>query len=737
MDAIQQYKNFLNGRYLSEGVRTTIGIVLPSVVMNSVGHLSIGITMSIAALAVSITDVPGPAKHRVNGMALCVLVIAGMSALTALILPYSFVLGTMIFIAGFLFSMLTVYGMRSSALGVAALYIMVINLDGNLSPGNKWMHLFWQISGAIWYFLYSLMLSRIKPYKIIRQVLGDFILSISDYLEKRGEFYRPSPDYDKIYHQLLQQQVEIEKQQTLAAELIFKTRGVVKETTKTARTLVKTYLDCSDILESIMTTYQSYETLHKHFDDLGILQDIREVVLGLSHDLKEAGIALKAERKSSISTALKERVNIVRARFENLRQTEMRGERVESFIALGRIVNNIEDLASKIEVLHKQTGYESKPGTKKLSDELKEDYVRSEDIRASIFLDNLNFKSHIFRHAIRVAIALLTGYLIAVGFNLSHGNWILLTIIVILKPSFSMTRQRNKDRLFGTVIGIVIGVILLYLVKNDTALLAIMIVLMLGSFVWIRTNYFLAVILLTPELIILYHLLIPGDINDILTHRLFDTAIGSGIAFLSSFVVVPVWEYTGIRDHMLSMIRKNLDYYKAVATAFTIPESIPPNIRLKRREVLLSLTNLSDAFHRMLSEPKRYHSDMDYLHRFIVLNYSITSHLATLSYYLNQKKSSFRSTALQPIVSDTIMRLEASEKYLERTEVEELQKIGSAPVLEEYTSALMERRGREIAEGKLETDTKQELITVKSVVDQLQYLQNLSSTLAKLCRSYK
>ena len=35
----------------------------------------------------------------------------------------------------------------------------------------------------------------------------------------------------------------------------------------------------------------------------------------------------------------------------------------------------------------------------------------------------------------------------------SHSYWILLTIVVILKPNFSMTKQRYNDRLIGTLIG--------------------------------------------------------------------------------------------------------------------------------------------------------------------------------------------------------------------------------------------------------------------------------------------
>jgi hypothetical protein len=40
----------------------------------------------------------------------------------------------------------------------------------------------------------------------------------------------------------------------------------------------------------------------------------------------------------------------------------------------------------------------------------------------------------------------------------SHSYWILLTIVVILKPNFSMTKQRYNDRLIGTLIGCIISV---------------------------------------------------------------------------------------------------------------------------------------------------------------------------------------------------------------------------------------------------------------------------------------
>jgi uncharacterized membrane protein YccC len=116
------YKSFTNGRFLNEGLRITAGIVLPSFVMNLFDLLPAGLVMSVGALCMSISDSPGPEKHRRNGMIACTLIITLISVLVHYAFTSLFLMGALIFISGFIFSMLTVYGARSSAIGIAALY---------------------------------------------------------------------------------------------------------------------------------------------------------------------------------------------------------------------------------------------------------------------------------------------------------------------------------------------------------------------------------------------------------------------------------------------------------------------------------------------------------------------------------------------------------------------------------------------------------------------------------------
>jgi len=77
MNYAKKYLNFINGRYASEGIRITCGVVVPSLVMNFFWELpvgltmsfgAVGLTMSFGALCVSVADTPGAPRHRINGM---------------------------------------------------------------------------------------------------------------------------------------------------------------------------------------------------------------------------------------------------------------------------------------------------------------------------------------------------------------------------------------------------------------------------------------------------------------------------------------------------------------------------------------------------------------------------------------------------------------------------------------------------------------------------------------------
>ena len=182
-------------------------------------------------------------------------------------------------------------------------------------------------------------------------------------------------------------------------------------------------------------------------------------------------------------------------------------------------------------------------------------FVLTQDYSIKLLKDNLSLHSNYLRHALRVSIASIAGYIISLMLDLGHGYWILLTIIVILKPAYSLTKKRNYERLLGTIGGALVGVLVLYFIKDRTALFVIMLVLMLGTYSLLRTkNYLVSVILMTPYVLLIFHFLYGGPLKTVLVDRLVDTGIGSAIAFIGNFLLPPVWEHEQIR-HRRPMVR--------------------------------------------------------------------------------------------------------------------------------------------------------------------------------------
>jgi uncharacterized membrane protein (TIGR01666 family) len=739
MHYTKKYINFINGRYASEGIRITAGIIMPSLVMNFFDMLPTGLVMSFGALCVSVADTPGAAKHRINGMlATCVLV-SVLSVTTHYIAVSPFFLGVLLTVAGFVFSMLAVYGVRSSAVGIAALLMIVLSLQSPPHGKDIWIDAGYTLAGGTWYMLYSLALYRLRPYKFIQQVLGDYIQDVSVYLRSRGDLYGDNPDYDKINARLMLQQVSAETHQNLLSDLLFNTRKIIKESTQTGRVLIKIYMDVAELFESVMTTYQDYDVLHKQFDETGILEDYRKIILSLSDEMHEIGIAIKSGIDSQPLVATTTLIEKAKGNFEQLRINYMKGDKLEYFVGLGRILRNLEDLNERLAVLHKYSTYEVELKKTDTNAKIYQGFVERISIRPSLFINNLNFNSNIFRHALRMALALLVGYIVSLFFKVDRGYWILLTIVVILKPAYSLSKQRNYDRLIGTAVGITIGMVILFTLKNNSILLALMLFFMAGSYTFMRTNYFMSVLLMTPYLLIFFHLLYPYNLKDLMIDRLVDTSIGSVIAFIASLFLVPAWESSSIRKLMVKMIEANDKYYSLVAGSFV--SSGPFNadqIKIARKETMVALANLSDAFTRMLSEPKRFRQGIKNIHRFVVLNHNLSAHLATLSYFLQAKQNPFRSADLLPVTQQTrlhftnaIKRLEGELGELPQADKSSLKKVN------ETLSALIERRKEEVAKGELETPTKRILVDSKSVIDQFNYIFSDAGGVRKIIKDYQ
>jgi len=734
MDLIKEYKSFINSYYLGEGLRITSGAVLPAIILNYFGWLSVGVLVSLGAVCVSAADSPGPIHHRRNGMQVCTIIMFFVCLVTGYVAPYPFALGCWVAVSCFLFSIIGVYGGRVTSIGIAALLVMVLNMS---RPGHGWnvlLNALYVAAGAVWYMLLSLVLYHVRPYKLIQQALGDCIMATADYLRIRARFYESNIVYDDVYRQLMEHQVQVQQKQDLLRELLYKSRTIVKDSTVTSRTLMMLFIDAVDLFEKAATSFYPYENLHHFFDDTDILQRFKEGVQAIADALDDTGIAVKSGKASAPPGELHEKLVELQQYFTEFRNSHLNAENLEALITLRKILQAIEDMVARIDTLHNETKYDKKRARDFQPTGDHDKFVTHTDINWKLLRDNLTIKSDIFRHALRVSIAATAGYLLSQLFMLGHSYWILLTIIVILKPAYSITKKRNYQRVIGTIAGALAGLLVLYFVKDNRVLFFIMLLLMMGTYSFIRTNYLLAVICMTPYILLLFHLLNTGQFKTVITDRIIDTVIGSAIAFAANFFLLPAWEQEQIKKYQAAALETALDYYRNVAHTFIGAAITDTQFRLSRKEAFVALANLSDAFSRLLSEPKSKQKDARQIHQFVVLAHTLTSHIATLAHFSKTLAVKYQSNDFATIITETTNNLVAAKQMVEQQDlpVAVQEGIKSSPfILSAHIKELVAKRNAELEQGLKLSDTRLRLSELKPIVDQFQFIASIAADIRK------
>ena len=664
MDYRSTYQSFINSYYLSEGVRITAGLTLPAIIGTYLHHENIGITLSIGAVCVTIVDNAGPVLHRKNAMLVCNAVIFIASLLTGFAIGSPVTLGLLIAIFCFVFSMISIYGARAGSIGLAGLFVMVLNLTQRSGTEAIVLNALYILCGGLWYMLLSLSLYSFRPYKVTQQALGDLIQETANYILLRTAFYENDPNYEVIYARLLEKQIEINDKQNLVRELLYKSRDLVKESTNTGRITLLIFIDVNDLFERVMSLQLHHRQFHKYFDHSALLGIFKNFLFLLSDELDRTGIALKSGRAFLMNDALSQSLAKFKNDFEDFRNKEMRPDNVEGFIGLRTLVNACEDFVNRIHTIQRYTAYDQENTKQDTRIRNYDQFISHQDIDARVFWENFTWKSNTFRHALRVSIATLTGFIVSEFLPFGHSYWILLTIIVILKPAYSITKRRNRDRLLGTLAGVGIGVLILFFVKNLHVMIVFMIALMVLAYSFMRTRYLLFVTLMTPYILILLHILNPAHFNDLILDRIMDTLIGSGIALLANLLFSPEWAYTQFAEYLLQMLETNKKYFSDGTSSFTGHTADTTEYKLSRKNAYVALANISDALNRMLAEPKGKQKNAPELNQLVVLNYMMASHTATLAAMARDRESIPAEPDYKPVIGTVISNLDKAEEIL-------------------------------------------------------------------------
>jgi uncharacterized membrane protein YccC len=174
--------------------------------------------------------------------------------------------------------------------------------------------------------------------------------------------------------------------------------------------------------------------------------------------------------------------------------------------------------------------------------------------------------------------------------------WVLLTVAIVLKPDFGSVFTRAVQRGAGTLLGVLLGSLLLTVLPRNAWVL-VGIAVAAGALPWARAaNFGLFSVFQTPLIILLLDLAVPSG-SGLVGARLVDTLIGCGIVLVFGYLLWPqTWRAP--LDDALRGAALALDRF--LDAAFT---ASPEDTRRARRASYRALTELQTQLQRRLAEP--------------------------------------------------------------------------------------------------------------------------------------
>ncbi|MFM9437987.1 putative membrane protein YccC [Janthinobacterium sp. CG_23.3] len=617
-------RTFLYSHYFHLGLRFGVGLIAITLVTLQLSDSATAMAVCIGALCTALMDMPSPLGHKLNEMTASILLCSVVTLLVSLSGPIPWLLLTMLVLISFLASMMVVYGKKSLPLQLAALFIMTMSMEHVITPRQSFINAGLFLLGGLVYLAYAMAVSWFLRHRIKQQVLAEALFELAAYLDVKADFYDTRYNLAEQFNKLVRQQSVLADRQQASRDLILRSHQNRKDAI-----VVQVHVCMLDLYEMVLSTHTDYAELRAHLADFEVLVALRNLAFKAARDIEAVAYALTRKRASYAGVDYAPEWQIIESQLQELQRRGAAGEATRDALAVLRAQRNkIRAILAKIGELHlaSQKVYADTPFW---SGADMAPFLSQQKYELSMLLANLRLDSPVFRFALRVAMAISAGLLVGAALPYAaHSYWIVLTIIIILRPTFSMTKQRRGDRIIGTIVGCVLTAIVITWFDTPVVILAVLFLATVATPTFIYLRYRYAAIAVSIMILLQMHLVAPSNTN-LITERLVDTFIGAAVATVFSFVLAS-WEYQSLPRLIRQVLDANLRYMEASFALLQGKGSNDFPYRIERKRLMDSLAALSSALVRMLDEPAGKRRSVEDINLFIVQNYLLVAHVAAL-----------------------------------------------------------------------------------------------------------
>ncbi len=576
------------------------------------------VTLSLGVLAGALSETDDHPRGRVKSLALKVISFGLSSLSVELLRPWPLWLGLGLGLSTIVYILAGGTGERYRGVTFGAILVGIYAMIGaEISPAWYWQPLLLP-GGALLYGLVSLLLLYFRPYRLLDEQLGRGFISLSQYLDEKSRLFPSDKKMQgEIRARLALLNVELVASLERIKEVLNSYRDALGDDSS-LKPWFHYFMILQALHERAASSHERYDLLSNEPGNQEIVEITGQVLHELSRAARGFAESLLTGVKYQPAVSLKLIMSALTDRLDALKLAKTHPFRL--------LVSNLIRADVSFQRL---TSIPDASFLPRLSRDDRSFWRR--------FIAQLSFHHPRMRYAIRLALCFWMGFAISEVFDIDKGEWIILTILFVLQPSYSATRKRLFQRVLGTLSGVVAGVLVVKLLTLPGQVL-----LMLASayffFAWLKKQYSVSVVFITIFVLCAFNL-IGGRGVAVMLPRVADTLIGAFLALATVRLLWPQWQYKKLPGLLNDAIVKNTAYLRAILDEYEV--DLPGDdfdYRIARREAHQADNALALSWQDMQTEPEKYRQFRRNAFKLTYLNHALLSFISAYGAHREQKQ---------------------------------------------------------------------------------------------------
>lgn len=723
-------RDFTDGTNFNNAIKAALSAVIPVLIFSNLGSLESGITIALGALFTLPSDIPSNLNHKIKGITVSILFFSIANLLINLTYPYPIIFVPVFCIMVFTLSMLAVYGQRATMVAFSALLIISISFAHIHSGWEMIRYSLLLLAGGLFYLLISVLFHYLYPHRYTELEIEKCVQLTSKYLKLRGDLWNIDSNRKEITKKQLLLQVELNEVHENIREVLIRNRTDYGSSHQNRKMLLS-FVSLVEIMELAISTSFDHNKLHKKFDDHPqVLISYQNLAYNLAKNLK----SLSKKIRNRKTNPIKNNLNFHFEKFENAIKEysiSLDKEASEGVLMLTNMLHYAEKQIGKINYLEKiftnPTKLKDLNGREKDIEKL----IAKDYYPLTTLIENLRFSSLVFRHSFRITLTLMIGYVIGKFLPFQNEYWILLTVVVIMRPGYGLTKERTLNRFIGTVVGGFLGFLVLSFGPSSLILGVLTILFLILGLSFNPSNYRVGTLFITLHVLFIFAILNPTH-NEIIIYRILDTLVGALLALFANHFFWPFWEFLNTNENIENSIKAIRNYLMQISIFYNNKQDINSNYRLARNQAFIEIGNLMASFQRMLQEPKSKQNNLQQVYKITVINNAMLSSVASLGTYTQTHKTTDASQSFNAVITMIISNLDQAIAILNGEN--ELKKVENLDIV---YSEIKKIRVDEINESNNlnEENLIINLQEIQMVKEQLIWLANLSTNIVSTSKT--